>query len=104
MKLSLRTLLIWVAFAAIVAAALARPSLLWTRLLFTVAIVFLGWSIVGAIATRGNRRIFWAGSAVFAAGYFFLLWGGPRSGYGDGSFGPARTLATQEVLNWIGKG
>jgi hypothetical protein len=101
MKLSLRALLLWVAFAALVAAALARPSLLWTRLMFTCTIVFLIWAVIGALATRGQQRVFWIGAAAFGLGYGLLFSGSRPSPYGvDGGFEMGRVVVTQQVLEW----
>jgi hypothetical protein len=101
MKISLRTMLIWVAFAAVVAAALARPSLLWTRLLFSCAAVFLGWSLIGALAARGRQRTFWIGAATSGIAYALLFGGGRPSPYsGDSGFELGRVLMTHQLLDW----
>lgn len=104
MKVSLRALFFWIAFSALVAAALARPSVLWTRLIFSFTLAFLGWTIVGAIATRGKNRVFWSASAIFGLGYLFLISSETQSPYGGPSFTVGRTLVTHELLNWVGKG
>lgn len=100
MTISLRALLLWVAFAALVAAALARPSLLWTRLLFSCTAVFLVWAVIGALATRGNQRIFWIGAAAFGLAYGLMFSGSRPSPYGgDAGFEMGRVLVTQQLLD-----
>ena len=100
MRISLRALLLWVAFAALVAAALARPSLLWTRLLFSCTVVFLVWAVIGALATRGNQRVFWIGAAAFGLSYGLMFSGNRPSPYGgDAGFEMGRVLVTQQLLD-----
>lgn len=95
-------MLFLVTLAALVAAGLARPSLLWTRLLFTFTVAFLGWSLVGAIATQGQRRVFWIAAATFGLGYFWLLTGESPS-YESGRVQLRRVLITEHALEWTAR-
>lgn len=59
MRISLRTLMLWVAFIGVVTAALAQPSLFWMRVMFTLSMAFLLYAVAGALAARGKTRTFW---------------------------------------------
>lgn len=73
MKLSLRALFGWVALAALMVAALAQPSLLWMRVMFTLALGFVACAAAGAILLRGKPRAFWTGAAMCGGLYLFIL-------------------------------
>jgi hypothetical protein len=107
MKLSLRALLLWVAFAGIVIAALTRPSPLWARILFTLAIAFIAWSLLSIVATRGRQRSYWIGAAIGSVGYLLLMGGLPSLPWIPGSNASTylgKGLLTQEVLEWAAHG
>ena len=105
MKFSIRTLLLWVAFAAVLAAALARPSLLWTRLLFTLSLLFCGASLIGCFTTRGKRRTFWIGAAVIGAIYYSAWNDGfvTADAFGGTESSRGRALISQSMLEQAGK-
>lgn len=99
MKLSLRSLMLLVALAAIITAALAQPSLFWMRVMFTVSVAFLAFAAVGALAARGKVRAFWIGAAVFGGGYSLLLLDARSSGLQQQTSILPRALITQQLLD-----
>ena len=100
MKMSLRTLLLWVAFIAVVTAALAQPSLFWMRVMLSLSIAFLLYAACGALAARGPARSFWIGAAVFGGGYFFMFAQGPQDRFNPVATSLlSRALITQPLLD-----
>jgi hypothetical protein len=99
MKLSLRSLLLFVALVAVVTAALAQPSLFWMRIMFTVTVAFLAFAAVGSLAARGKTRTFWIGAVVFAGAYAYVLASEQTTGFQARSTMMQRALITQPLLD-----
>jgi hypothetical protein len=98
MKLSLRALFGWVALAALIIAALAQPSLLWMRVMFTLALGFVAVAAAGAILAHGKPRAFWTGAALCSALYLLALLH-VSQGSIQGRTILARSLLTQHLLD-----
>ena len=71
MRFSLKWLLIAVAFVAVGLVALINANSVWREGLETVAAIMLLVAIVGAIASLGERRLYWLGYILFG-GVFFV--------------------------------
>jgi hypothetical protein len=103
MKLSLRALFGWVALAALIIAAMAQPSLLWMRVMFTLALGFVACAAAGAILSRGKQRAFWTGAALCSTMYLVAVLH-VSHGQIQGRTIFARSLLTQHVLDAIARG
>src|SRR5687767_1667353 len=67
-RFSLKTLLLAVAFVALVIAATMNANRPWVVAMEALAYLFLATAVVGALVTVGQQRAFWAGCAVFGWG------------------------------------
>jgi hypothetical protein len=101
MKISLRTLLLGVAFAGLMLAALVQPSLFWMRVMFSLAVCFLLFAIMGALKAPAKGRTFWSGVAVFGIGYFVLLVDGRLIDSPQQGTMLPRLLITQQLLDGL---
>jgi hypothetical protein len=70
--ISLRAMFGVTAFCAVACAAVLRPTYLMTTSVLSLALLFLGLSIVFAICSCGHRRAFWCGFAVIGCGHMLL--------------------------------
>ena len=66
MKITITSLLIAIAAAAMVLAAFSHPSEFWLHLFATASFLSLGISVIGSICLTGKPRYFWIGFAVLA--------------------------------------
>src|SRR5215208_3826450 len=73
MRFSIRWLLGMIIFAAVGAAATARPSSWWASGLWTFAIAMLCTSLIGSIVRQGAKRAFWISFAIFGWMYAVLV-------------------------------
>ena len=71
LQVTLAQLMALVLFLGLGLAALRNANGLWASLTYTVAIVMISAAPLGAAARRGNRRLRWAGFAVF--GWIYVL-------------------------------
>lgn len=69
---SLKRLLAVVTFAAVGLTALLNASEVWESVVGLMTAIFLLTALVAVICSRSQRRAFWIGCAVFAAGYLFI--------------------------------
>ncbi len=74
---SIRALLWAVATVAVAIVLLLNSSQVTVKLSYTTALVFLLIALVGTPYSRGSRRAFWVGFAIFGWTYFLLAGGGP---------------------------
>jgi hypothetical protein len=75
MRFSIRWLLATVIFAAIAAAATARPNYWWACGLWSAAVATLCAALVGSIICQNAKRAFWISFAVFGWAHFVLAFG-----------------------------
>jgi len=92
-----------VAFVGVVTAALAQPSLFWMRVMFTMMIGFLSLAVVGALAARGETRVFWIGAAVFSSAYLLVLLDERSVGVQNQAPIMQRALITQALLDSLAR-
>jgi uncharacterized membrane protein YeaQ/YmgE (transglycosylase-associated protein family) len=71
-RLSIRALMAVIVVSAIGLAAIRNASDLWAGLLLMIVLGFVGAAILGAIFSRGARRAWWTGFALFSGGYLVL--------------------------------
>jgi hypothetical protein len=64
-----------VALVGLAVAALRDPTVFWTRLSFTLAILGTAIAVLGAVVRHGPARPHWLGAALFAGGYLMLTFG-----------------------------
>jgi len=69
MRYKLRTLLVVMAWSAVVAAALARPTHGWYGVIFLLALVTILTSVLATIYCVAEKRAFAVGFLVFSIGY-----------------------------------
>jgi hypothetical protein len=75
LRFSLATLVGVVILLGIGLAALRSASDVWAAGVFTGTLLFLFVSVLGVTFTRGRRRVFWGGFAIFGWGYSILALG-----------------------------
>jgi hypothetical protein len=74
-RLTVGWLMAAVAFVAVGTAALRAASARWEQAVFTLTLGVLLTSILGAVYSRGLRRTFWLGFALFGWAYWVLIFG-----------------------------
>jgi hypothetical protein len=109
---SVSTVLVGMAALGLGLGALESRAPAMANLVFTVQLALLGVGLVGAIATRGNRRVFWLGFATFSWTYSLVAFGilFPGTAYNSGiwwSYPVAvdhrpTELITSDLLDWYG--
>ena len=85
-----------VAFCAVSAATLAKPSFLAASLVWSVAMAVLGVALVGSATSRGRRQSFWIGFAILGWGYMILTlapWFDDHTG---------ELLASRQLFDYVG--
>src|SRR3990170_309981 len=87
-QFSFRALFFAVLVVGVALTALLSASETAARAALTVHFGLLGLGIVGAIARRGNARVFWIGFSVFGCGYTIVV------------LFLGQTLLTDDVLWW----
>ncbi len=100
-SISLRMLFLLVAASAFCVVVLVQPSLFWSRLSLTTALVFVGWSLVLAISGNGVSRRFGVAAAIFAGGYLGLVFYESPSQFGNQSTFFGRVLITHQGLEML---
>ena len=73
LRFTLSALLLTVLPIATASAALGTGSYLWAETTFTFTIAVLLFATLGAAFRRDDRRVFWAGFAVFGWAYWVLM-------------------------------
>jgi hypothetical protein len=71
-RISLGSLFIVVAFAAITTAVLLRPTFIVASAVWSLTLLILGAAIVGTFCSVGRARAFWAGFAFFGCAHTVL--------------------------------
>jgi hypothetical protein len=94
---SLRSLLWFVAIAAIGCAAMVNPTEQWLVAVSTCTFGMLAFSVLAAVHGRADDRAFWSGFAIVGWGYlalFGLLWYRDEIAHGwfRGNLGTTRLL------------
>ena len=116
LRFSVTSVLIAVTLLGLAFGALESDSLFVASLVFTLNLGLLCVAAVGALAARGNRRVFWLGFAVFGWVYSLIAFGWLASatraspayvwlGYGyqqDGYRSDRPSLVTNRLLDWYG--
>ncbi|WP_406695607.1 hypothetical protein V5E97_31820 [Singulisphaera sp. Ch08] len=74
-RLTIANIMVAVLFIAIAGAALRDPTRLWASALFTLTVALLCWASSMALLKRDQRRIFWAGVAIFGWVHLSLSFG-----------------------------
>jgi hypothetical protein len=105
---SIRAMLVIVAFIALACVALARANHIWASLMFTASLAVISFAVLAATFRRGAKQAFWIGFALFGWGYLWMahwpddpssgLNGAPRWQLQQDSNG---TLATTQLLNYL---
>lgn len=88
-QFSFRALLFSVLVVAVGLTALLSGSDVVANTALTFHFCLLGLGIVGAIARRGNARLFWTGYSVFGCGYSIVV------------LAMGQTLLTDDALRWV---
>jgi hypothetical protein len=92
-RVSIAGLMALVVFVAVAAAALREASEIWAGVLFVLTLATVGFAVLRASYRTGSVRAFWAGFALFAAGYLAV------------SFLPGQEarppLPTAPALTWL---
>ena len=71
-RISIRSLMAVVVFAAVGLAALRNANQLWAAMMLTVALAAVGVAAIGAAIVRGEQRCWCAGFAFLGGGYLTL--------------------------------
>jgi hypothetical protein len=69
----LRTTLLFIVAASVALAAMRSASPAWASAIVTATVLALLVSIALAMGSRGDRRLFWIGFAVYGTGYFAVV-------------------------------
>ena len=79
-RVPIASLMGFVALCGLGAAALSRPSALWSSALYTAVVVVLGVAIGLALRGNGSGRPFWTGFVACGGLYFGIafFWGKTR--------------------------
>src|SRR5947209_3396306 len=72
-RVSLSGSMLVVMFLAVALAALAYPRMLWGSIFIALLMATLCLSLVGTAFRRGDKRVFWAGYAVFGWANFLVI-------------------------------
>jgi hypothetical protein len=114
--MSIRTMLVIVAFIALACVALVRANSVWASVMFSSALATLLFAVLAVIFRRGTKQAFWIGFALFGWGYLWMAhWPGDSpegfTGMGFPIVGRMQqdsddTLATTKLLvfayqNWL---
>ena len=111
-RISIRWMLIGVAYVAVAVVACARPADGWKHLLWLVNVLTMLYAILAVVYFRRQRQALAAGFLLFAAAHIVVLWWSPASTPGqylahtiafDGSFTSEKGAELQariETLYW----
>lgn len=72
-RFSIRSMLIFVAVAALVCVSFTNATHFVASIVYTVTVIVLLAAVVGAIYRKGGARAFWVGVAIFGWGAFALI-------------------------------
>lgn len=73
-RFSIRSLLVLIAASGLIAVSLARASIYWASLCFSLALLILAISCIAAIFRRGAKRAYWIGFLFLGVGYMMLMY------------------------------
>ena len=71
-RVSIRSLMVFVAFAAIALTSLRNANAWWAGITLLLALAAVGMAVIGAAMMRGRARCWWASFALFSAGYLVV--------------------------------
>jgi hypothetical protein len=74
-RISLRSMLIVLAFVCVAFGALARPNVLVAIAAFNVTLIAIGAALIATILSRGDQQGCWFAFSVFAGGHLMLALG-----------------------------
>jgi hypothetical protein len=74
-RISIRGLMTIIVVSAVGLAALRNANDLWAAMIFLVAAAAVGVAVLGALFSRGGKRAWWTGFALFGGGYLVAALG-----------------------------